>query len=292
MTENAEEKKAPAESEPTKAAEGAQAPPAEGAADAKATAAEKEEKIEGLDADVKQVGPCKVEVKVRVPIEAIKKESAKAFDELSMNATIPGFRKGHAPRKLVERHHQEAVLDDVKRLMTARSWQQVTKEHDIKPIGDPDLADDKIQYDAEKGLSYELALEVMPVFDVKDYKGIELAQPSTEVTGEEVEKTLENLRKRNAVLEPVEGGTTKQDDVPVVDCDIKVGAQVVQSVSDQEISLNPDNWLRGLDPELWKDLLGKKAGESATKTVTLPKTYAKEEFREKEAQVTVTLKDI
>jgi trigger factor len=100
------------------------------------------------------------------------------------------------------------------------------------------------------------------------------------------------MRRRNAVLEPVEGGTTKQDDVPVVDCDIKVEGAVIQSVSDQEFSLGPDNWLRGLDAELWKDLLGKKAGESVSKTVKLPDTYQKEEFRGKDAEVAVTIKDI
>ena len=94
MTENAEDKKTPPETEPTKpAAEGEQPTPAQGEA-----AAEKEEKIEGLVADVKQVGPCKVEVKVTVPATAIAAEVDKAFGELAINATIPGFRKGHAPR--------------------------------------------------------------------------------------------------------------------------------------------------------------------------------------------------
>ena len=279
MTEDPEKQK---EEEVAKAAEAVAATEEE----------EEEQKIEGLESTVDETGPCKVAVKVHVPKAAIDGECSKTFDELTPNAAIPGFRKGRAPRKLVERHYQTVVFEDVKRMLIARSWDQVRKEHEIRPVGDPDLSDDKVQYDEEKGLSYDLELEIAPKFDVTEYKGLKLTKPAGEVDEEEVAKILENLRKRNAVLEPVEKGKTKQDDVPVVDCDIKVADEVVQSVSDQEITLGEDNWLRGLDPELWKDLLGKKAGDTATRTVTLPKTYQKEAYREKEAEVTVTIKDV
>ena len=277
MTENAEEKK-PTSGNETQPEESAGMPEAL--------------KIEGLVADVKQVGPCKVEVKVTVPAAAIKGEMEKAFTELASNAVIPGFRKGHAPRKLVERHFEDAVIEDTKRMMTARAWEQTVKDNDLRPIGEPDLPEEKVAYDAEKGLSFDLSLEVMPKFDADKYKGLELTKPAAGVGDEDVERALEGLRKRNAVLEPVEGGKTQQDDSPVVDVDIKVGDEVVQSVSDQEISLGPDNWLRGLDAELWKDLLGKTPGESASKTVTLPDAYQKEQYRGKEAVVSVTIKDI
>ena len=255
-------------------------------------APEEEQKIEGLVAEVTETGPCKVAAKVTVPKAAIDAECAKTFDELTPNAQIPGFRKGHAPRKLVERHYADTVLEDVKRQLIGRSWEQVRTENALRPLGDPDLSDDKIEYDEEKGLSYSLELEVSPTFELKSYEGLELTKPPGEVDASEVDEMLERLAKRNAVLEPVEKGKTKQDDVPVVDCDIKVGDEIVHSVSDQELPLAPDNWLRGLDAELWKDLLGKKAGESAAKTVTLPDTYQKEAHRGKDAEVTVTIKDI
>lgn len=257
-----------------------------------ATAEEEAAKIEGLETEVNETGPCKVEAKVRVPQEAIQAEIDKTIDELTPNATIPGFRKGHAPRKLVERHYQSTVFEDVKRQMIGRSWEQLKGEHELRPMGEPDLSDENIEYDEEKGLSYSLALEVAPRFDITDYKGLKLTQPDTAVDEKDVDTALDNLRRRNAVLEPVEKGQTKEDDVPVVDCDIRVDGEVIQSVSDQEITLGVDNWLRGLDEELWKDLLGKKAGESAVKTVTLPQTYQKEPFRGSQAEVTVTIKDI
>ncbi len=249
-------------------------------------------KIEGLEAGVKQLAACKVEVKVRVPVAAIKAEMQRAFDELALNAAVPGFRKGHTPRRLVERHFEKAVLEDTKRLITAKAWEQVVKENDLHPIGEPDLPDEKVAYDAEKGLSFELELEVMPKFDAGEYKGLELTRPAGGVSEEDVTKTLDGLRRRNAQVEAVPGGKTQEDDVPVVDVDIKVGDQVVQTVSDQEITLGVDNWLRGLDRDFWKDLLGKTAGESASKTVTLPDTYQKEAYRGKEAVLTVTVKDV
>jgi len=260
---------------------------------AEATEPEEEAvKIEGLETEVNETGPCKVEVKVRVPTEAIDTELARTFDELTPNATIPGFRRGHAPRKLVERHYHDTAFEDVKRMLIARSWDQMKEEREIRPVGDPDLSDDKIEYDKEKGLSYSLEIEIAPKFDIKNYKGLKLTRPCSEIKEEEISETIDKLRRRNAVLEPVEKGATKQDDVPVVDCDITVAGEVVHSISDQEIALGPDNWLRGLDEEMWKDLLGKKTGKAVKKTVTLPDTYQKEQYRGKEAEVTVTIKDI
>ena len=258
-------------------------------------AAETEEdalKVEGLDATVNTVGPCKVEVSVKVPPEAIQTELDKSFDELTPNVIIPGFRKGHAPRKLVVRHYHDTVLDDVKSQLIVRSWEQTKKENELRPIGDPDLDDEKIEFSEEDGLSYDLTLEVSPDFEIEDYKGIELTKPSTVVDDDEAAEALENLRKRNAVHEPVEDGVTQKGDVPVVDWDIKVDGEVIHSVSDQGFSLDEENWMRPLDKDLWKELLKKKAGDSAKKTVTLPKTFPQEEYREKEAEVTVTIKDV
>ena len=249
-------------------------------------------KIEGLVIDMNEVGPCKVELKVNIPKDAVDAEMSETFDKLAPKAVVHGFRPGHAPRKLVERHYHDAAFGDVKMLLVARSWEQVMKEKDIRPLGDPDIKEDDIAYDEEKGFSYEVSIEIAPKFDLRDYVGLELEKPSMEVSDEELDAALDNIRRRNAVLEPVEDGRTKEDDVPIVDVDIKVDDEVVHSVSDQELGLSKDNWLRGIDDEFWKDLLGKKTGETASKTVILPDTYQKEEYRGKEGELSATIKDI
>ena len=168
--------------------------------------------MENVSSEITDVGPCKKLIVGEVPAEEVAKELDKSFGELTENVMLPGFRKGHAPRKLVEKHFHSTVLEDVKRQMLARSWEQVKKEREVRPVSEPDLAEDRIEFDEEKGLSYSLAIEVVPKFDVTDYKGLELTRPPAEVDEKEVEQILERLRRRNAVLEPVEFVVNDQPD--------------------------------------------------------------------------------
>ncbi len=244
-----------------------------------------------MQVNIEEIGPCKKKITVQVPSERVKEKLEESYRELESNAQVPGFRVGHAPRKLIENRFGKAVAEDVKNSLMGTTYDEALKEHKIHPIGPPDIEEESISCDVEKGLTYAFTLEVMPEFDLPTYKGLELKKPSADVSDEEMNKAIDNLRRRNAVVEPTDEAA-QANDVPVVDCVITCEGEEIQRVEDQPFTLSDDNWLGGLDRAFWKQLVGKKAGESATGDVTLPKGYQKEAYREKPATITVTLKDV
>ena len=244
-----------------------------------------------MQVNIENIGPCKKKVTIEVPSERIQEKMEESYKELETSAQVPGFRVGHAPRKLIENRFHKAVTEDVKNSLIGASYDEALKEHKIRPLGPPDIDEESIKFDVATGLTYTVTCEVVPEFELPQYKELELEKPSTEVSEEELTKAIDNLRRRNAVIEPTQDAAC-EGDVPVVDCVIMCAGQEIQRVEDQQLSMSEDNWLGGLDRELWKKLVGKKAGESVSVEVTLPKSYQKEEFREKTATVTVTLKDV
>jgi len=244
-----------------------------------------------MQVNIENVGPCKKKLTIEVPSERVKEKLEESFKELETTAVIPGFRKGHTPRKLIENRFHKAVAEDVKNTLIGTSYEEALKENKIRPLGPPDIDEESIAFDVETGLKYIFTLEVAPEFALPAYKGLDLEKPSTEVTEEELGKAIDNLRRRNAVIEPATDAA-KEGDVPVVDCVITCEGQEIQRVEDQQMNMSEDNWLGGLDREFWKKLVGKKAGESASGELTLPKGYQKEEYRGKTATITLTIKDV
>jgi trigger factor len=244
-----------------------------------------------MQVNIEEIGPCKKKLTVEVPSERVQEKLEESYRELDKTAQVPGFRAGHAPRKLIENRFGKAVTEDVKNSLIGATYDEAIKEHKIRPLGPPEIDEDAIEFDVTKGLKYTFTQEVAPEFALPTYKGVELDKPSTEVTEEELTRAIDNLRKRNAVIEPTTEPAA-EGDAPVVDCVITCEGEEIQRVEDQQFSMSEDNWLGGLDREFWKKLVGKKAGEAASGEVTLPKSYQKEAYREKPATITITIKDV
>lgn len=244
-----------------------------------------------MQVNIEDIGPCKKKLIFDVPTESIKEKLEESYAKLQSSAQVPGFRVGHAPRKLIENRFGKDVTEEVKHGLIGSSYEDALKEHKIKPLGEPDIDEESIEFDVESGLKFTVICEVTPEFDLPEYKGLELEKPSTEVSEEELNETVHNLRRRNAIVEPTEEAAA-EDDVPVVDCVITCEGEEIHRVEDRQFSMGEDNWLGGIDRDFWKKLVGKKAGESASGEVTMPEAYQKEEYRGKSATVTVTIKDV
>lgn len=244
-----------------------------------------------MQVNIEDVGPCKKKLNFEVPGESVRQELDKSYQELLGTAQVPGFRQGHAPRKLIENRFGKTVKEEVKNRLIGTSYDEAIKEHKLRPLGDPDIIEASIEFDPEKGLRFSVECEVVPAFALPEYKGLELTRPATDVPEEELKLALDNLRRSNAIIEPVEGAA-QAGDVPVVDCVIRCEGEEIQRVEDRQFSLSDDNWLGGLDRSFWRQLEGKGAGETVTAEVTLPQGYAKEAYRGKTATISVTIKDV
>src|SRR3989442_10966326 len=145
--------------------------------------------------------------KVRVQVEATSEEVEpavqRAVRSLSNQVKVPGFRKGHVPRKVLEtRLGAEALRDAVLREAIPELLQKATEEETLAPVAPPQV--EVTSYDLGADLSFEATVEVRPEIELPDFAMLSTIRPSSKATPDEVEDQLKRMQDRFATLEPVE----------------------------------------------------------------------------------------
>ena len=155
----------------------------------------------GTVADVHDLGPCKRRVIARVGADKVDERLDKAYDELIQTVSLPGFRRGRVPRRLLEKRYGEEVDKDIKEQLLAESFAEVVEQKSLRLLGAPDY--EKVEFGAGTDLCYETDVQVQPEFDLPRYKGIEIEHEAVPVEEDAVEKELESLRRDRTEMVPI-----------------------------------------------------------------------------------------
>ncbi|WP_420112437.1 trigger factor [Pseudactinotalea sp.] len=236
---------------------------------------------------VETIDETRVKLTVEVPMDDLKPQVDQAYSEIAQQVTIPGFRKGKVPPRIIDqRVGKAAVLEQAINSAMPDLYRQAVTEADLKPIGQPKIdvtsipglteATDEAAADQ---LVFTAELDVRPEVEIPELSGVTLTVEDAEVTDDDIEESLTALRQRFATLVGV--------DRAVVDGDF-VSLDLVATIDDEEIDtaegvsyqVGSGNMLPGID----EALIGLSAGESATFTAPL----AGGEHAGQDATVTVT----
>ena len=168
-------------------------------------------------ANVTKLEDNKVRLDVEVSPEEVKKGVDAKVRELRSKVRVPGFRPGKAPRRVIENRlgrdyiYMEALQDELPRWYSA-----AVVESNLRPIDRPEIHfDDPL--DEQRGFKFSATVEVRPEAKLKEYKGIEVPRRETEISEEQVEKTLEELQNQFSTLAAVEGRLVQEGDFVIVD---------------------------------------------------------------------------
>ena len=235
----------------------------------------------------------KNQVCMEVEVEASQVSDAyeKRFREASKSVNIPGFRKGKAPRKILEKYiHTDMVKQDVLEYLVSDSYSEALKnlEEPIEPISEPQI--ELVKFDLNEPLVFKATLEVKPEIKLGEFEGLNLeVDPIDEITEKDVDAELENIRKRHGKLETVER-PIQSDDVVTLDIYGEVeGEPIPQGATDNlQMEIKPDNFVPGFTEQL----IGVNTGEEKTIDVTFPENYAVVDLRGKQGQFKVNVKEI
>jgi trigger factor len=255
--------------------------------------AEQSEEAYKYQIKIEDAGPATKKVTVEIPKERIDEVLTEQFKELRQSAAIPGFRPGHAPQKLIEKRFSSDVKEQVRRTLISESYQQAVEDNKLSVIGEPEFENaEAIQLKEDQGLSYSFQVEVQPEFTVPDVSGLKVKKPKIEVTDENVNQALQNLKEQQGALVPVEDRGVEDKDYLVADVHIKLGDEVVSHQHDAQLISRPGR-IGGVDVvDLDKQLNGLKPGESRTLKVHVADTHADEKIRSKDVDIEISLKDI
>ncbi|WJY68621.1 trigger factor [Corynebacterium auris] len=232
-----------------------------------------------MKTSVDKLSETRVKLTVNVPFDELGNEIDQAYAAIAQQVTIPGFRRGKAPRQLIDaRFGRGPILEQVVNDMLPSRYEQAVLENELNPIGQPEVDVTKIE--DKDFVEFTAEVDVRPEIEVPDFSAISVTVPAISVTDEDVDADLEDLRARFVELQATER-ELKNDDVAVIDAEVEVDGERVDEASVSELSytVGADDLIPGLD----NALTGLKAGEDAEFTTTL----AQEEYKDKDATVKV-----
>ncbi len=243
---------------------------------------------------IEEAGPCKKKVIVEIPEEAIKNATDEQYESLRKEAMVPGFRKGRAPRRLLEKRFGKETTEQVKLKLLTDASDSAVKDNELQTIGEPDVDFEAIELPAEGPLKFDFEIEVRPDFDLPQLEGIPVNKTELEVAGEQISREIEQLRKYSGVWAPRQAGGVELDDQVIADAVLKVAdAEEEEKLDNIEIYVRPNGFVGAIPVEkLDKLLVGAKAGDAKQTSVDVPKTYFREEYRGKKVDIRITIKDI
>lgn len=230
-------------------------------------------------------------VTLKVVVEAAKFEEAinKAYNKMKSRFNIQGFRKGKAPRKIVERHYGvEVFYEEAFNIAFPEAYEAALKEHNIDPVDHPQIDIEDIK--SGQDVVFTADVEVMPEFEVKDYKGIEVEKKEYNVQEEDIQKELDALVEKNARMISVEDRAVKENDMVIIDYKGMVDGVAFEggTAERQSLTIGSGQFIPGFEEQL----IGKNIGEEVEVKVTFPEEYHSEELAGQDAVFEVKIHEI
>lgn len=151
---------------------------------------------------ITDAGPCLKKVSITIPAEKVHGKLSESIDTLAVEAVLPGFRKGRAPRRLIEKRFGGTVRTEAKTQLVAEAYGKAVEEHKLRVVGDPTSQTlPEVQVEDGKALTFEVEVEVVPEFTVPDTNGIAIKKPLLEVADSLVDQEVMKLRVNDGTLE-------------------------------------------------------------------------------------------
>ena len=228
------------------------------------------------------------ELVVSVDGETFEKAINKVYKKEVKKINIQGFRKGKAPRRIIEKMYgTEVFYDDAMQDCYPEALYAAAEEAGVKIVAVESL--EAIEANAE-GFTFKAQVIVEPEMEIDGYKGIEIEKKSTEVTDELIEKEIEQVRKRNSRLVTVEDRAAENGDTAVIDFEGFVDGEAFEGGKSEgyNLSLGSGNFIPGFEEQI----VGHKAGEEFSIFVNFPEEYQAEKLQGKEAEFKIVLHEI
>ncbi|MBC7333772.1 MAG: trigger factor, partial [Actinobacteria bacterium] len=232
----------------------------------------------------------KVKLDLEISNSYFRKSLDKAYKNISRSARIPGFRKGKVPYQIIDINFgKEYVLNEAASISISELYPKIITDASLKPIDYPKIS--ITQLDENLPLAFEITVDVEPEPELPEYKGIEVKSISTEVTEDELNRYIDTIRARYAMLEPVdEDKGVEKGDYVVMDFDGRVEGKEFEGGSVQDYVLEVGSGV--LLSELENSLLGMKRGGEKRVTFKLPSDFENESLAGKEAEYRILVKEI
>lgn len=212
---------------------------------------------------------CKHALEVTVPPDAVEQETERVITKIRGRAKIPGFRPGKAPTSMVRTRFADEIRKEVMEALIPRHLYQQIEAEGLHVVGTPDVSD--VHFHAGEPLTFKAEFEVLPEFELQEYRGLEVEYHDLETTEEEINSTLERIREKHAVYRNLDPRPLADGDIAVVRLESKVTPPGVEPIRQDELTVE----IGGDDtiPAFTENLRGASPGETREIEVAYPEDY-------------------
>ncbi|MBQ2890923.1 MAG: trigger factor [Clostridia bacterium] len=225
-----------------------------------------------------------VSFEFKVSAEEFEAAIQKAYKKNVGKINIQGFRKGKAPRAIIERYYgKEVFYEDAVNIVLPDAYDKAIEEQNIEAVAQPEI--DVKEISAETGVVFTAKVAVKPEFELGQYKGVKVKKVTHKTTEKEINAEIDRLRERNARMVTVEDRAAQKDDTVVIDYEGFTGGVAFDGGKGEgyELTLGSGQFIPGFEDQL----IGANAGDDVTVKVTFPTEYHSKDLAGKDAEFKV-----
>ncbi|MEO0474614.1 MAG: trigger factor [Planctomycetota bacterium] len=262
------------------------------------------EEQDGLKFDVKieDAGPACKALTITIPEDEIKAKTENVYGDLEDEAVVPGFRRGRAPRRLLEKRFAGHVKDDVKNQLLSESYTKAIEDNELDPLSDPQVDEAEALELPESGdLTFTVKVEVTPDVELPAYDSLEVTKTVTTVADTDIDEEIERMQQQSGKPSTLEDAKIEEGDYAGVDVKIYAGkdagddAELIQEIPLDYVMVNGESaeykgHVAGIVvDDLGKQLTGKTGGDELTISMDGPAAHENEQIRDQPITIKLTI---
>ena len=243
-----------------------------------------------MKATLKNVDQHVVELTIEVPAADVAAGIKAAVKRIASQVNVPGFRKGKAPRNVIEMNYgKEAVLNEAYDFLVNQNYTAALQENKIVPVSQPEI--EQVQFEEGKDLIFKATVTKRPDVKLGDYKGLDAKKEEAKVTDEQIQDQLKNIAEQQAEMVVADkDAKVEQGDFAVIDFKGTVDGKAFDGGEGKSypLQIGSGNFIPGFEDQL----VGAKVGDDVTVKVTFPEDYFVADLAGKEAEFATHIHDI
>jgi trigger factor len=230
----------------------------------------------------KDAGTCRKTMTVEVPAEAVTEERAELLKIYAKGVAIPGFRKGKAPKHLVEKKFAKEMSADLKDRLVPKFYHEAIEAEGVKVVSIIEVSEPVLE--EGKPLSFDVTMDVPPEFKLPKYQGISIKAEKVEVTDAQVDEMVENIRRQHATFDDIEDRPAKEKDMVQVSYESTIDGEPLEVKVPEARGMGQGSgyWItcdeESFLPGMGKELIGTSIGDKKDITVEFPAEFIVKEL--------------
>lgn len=236
-----------------------------------------------------QLSPVLLELNIQVDADRVREELDKAYQQLARGATVRGFRRGKAPRKVLRHMFGARIAADVAQRLVDETYAKAVDEQKVQAVSRPAIESQAVS--ENEPFTYKARVEILPKIDSVTFEGFKVKRPSVTVTDEKIDEQLKLVQRANSTLEPAGAShVAGPGDVATVDFTVSVDGRQIKDASAENLDLELGQ--SAVLPEIEAALLGQRPPFQADVEVAVPAGSSHPDLKGKTATFAIVMRDL